>query len=173
MNWSGNFREGLAREIRENKTLAKITAYTVVFDFFICCKIIITLWNRWNLYSFKTCNSDIKNSINFTGHWQQIYFVALSICYRLNCKKFFMLYQPCTVLLLFLLPVLHFIIFSFNLIVSSIPSLTSYLPVLVLPVGLSYHLFSFCFFSSSFLFSLCIFPLHFIFVSLVISFPVY
>ena len=30
MNWSGNFREGLAREIRENKTLAKITAYTVV-----------------------------------------------------------------------------------------------------------------------------------------------
>ena len=29
MNWSGNFREGLAREIRENKTLAKITAYTV------------------------------------------------------------------------------------------------------------------------------------------------
>ena len=27
MNWSGNFREGLAREIRENKTLAKITAY--------------------------------------------------------------------------------------------------------------------------------------------------
>ena len=31
MNWSGNFREGLAREIRENKTLAKITAYTVFF----------------------------------------------------------------------------------------------------------------------------------------------
>ena len=30
MNWSGNFREGLAREIRENKTLAKITAYTVI-----------------------------------------------------------------------------------------------------------------------------------------------
>ena len=30
MNWSGNFREGLVREIRENKTLAKITAYTVV-----------------------------------------------------------------------------------------------------------------------------------------------
>ena len=30
MNWSGNFREGLAREIRENKTLAKITAYTVL-----------------------------------------------------------------------------------------------------------------------------------------------
>ena len=29
MNWSGNFREDLAREIRENKTLAKITAYTV------------------------------------------------------------------------------------------------------------------------------------------------
>ena len=29
MNLSGNFREGLAREIRENKTLAKITAYTV------------------------------------------------------------------------------------------------------------------------------------------------
>ena len=29
MIWSGNFREGLAREIRENKTLAKITAYTV------------------------------------------------------------------------------------------------------------------------------------------------
>ena len=29
MNWSGNFREVLAREIRENKTLAKITAYTV------------------------------------------------------------------------------------------------------------------------------------------------
>ena len=30
MNWSGNFREGLVREIRENKTLAKITAYTVI-----------------------------------------------------------------------------------------------------------------------------------------------
>ena len=29
MNWSGNFREGLTHEIRENKTLAKITAYTV------------------------------------------------------------------------------------------------------------------------------------------------
>ena len=29
MNWSGNFREGLARE---NKTLAKITAYTVGHD---------------------------------------------------------------------------------------------------------------------------------------------
>ena len=33
MNWSGNFREGLAREIRENKTLAKITAYTVYIGF--------------------------------------------------------------------------------------------------------------------------------------------
>ena len=32
MNWSGNFREGLAREIRENKTLKKITAYTVVYS---------------------------------------------------------------------------------------------------------------------------------------------
>ena len=39
MNWSGNFREGLAREIRENKTLAKITAYTV-FDF----EHILLLW---------------------------------------------------------------------------------------------------------------------------------
>ena len=35
MNWSGNFREGLAREIRENKTLAKITAYTVMYNFVI------------------------------------------------------------------------------------------------------------------------------------------
>ena len=33
MNWSGNFREGLAREIRENKTLVKITAYTVLHYF--------------------------------------------------------------------------------------------------------------------------------------------
>ena len=31
MNWSENFREGLARENRENKTLAKITAYTVYY----------------------------------------------------------------------------------------------------------------------------------------------
>ena len=30
MNWSENFRKGLAREIRENKTLTKITAYTVI-----------------------------------------------------------------------------------------------------------------------------------------------
>ena len=38
MNWSGNVREGLARENRENKTLAKITAYTVlllVLSFYI------------------------------------------------------------------------------------------------------------------------------------------
>ena len=35
MNWSGNFREGLAREIRENKTLAKITAYTVILSILI------------------------------------------------------------------------------------------------------------------------------------------
>ena len=35
MNWSGNFREGLAREIRENKTLAKITAYTVLEMIFV------------------------------------------------------------------------------------------------------------------------------------------
>ena len=27
MNWSANFREGLALEIHENKTTAKITAY--------------------------------------------------------------------------------------------------------------------------------------------------
>ena len=31
MNWSGNFRKGLTREIRENKTLVKITAYTVLY----------------------------------------------------------------------------------------------------------------------------------------------
>ena len=40
MNWSGNFREGLAREIRENKTLAKITAYTVLY-------IITPTFNHW------------------------------------------------------------------------------------------------------------------------------
>ena len=30
INWSGNFREGLTREIRENKTTAKISARTVI-----------------------------------------------------------------------------------------------------------------------------------------------
>ena len=30
INWSGNFREGLTREIRENKTTAKISARTVL-----------------------------------------------------------------------------------------------------------------------------------------------
>ena len=39
MNWSGNFREGLAREIRENKTLAKITAYTVYHSRHHCQRI--------------------------------------------------------------------------------------------------------------------------------------
>ena len=29
MNWSGNFREGLAREIRENKTLANNSLYSI------------------------------------------------------------------------------------------------------------------------------------------------
>ena len=42
MNWSGNFREGLAREIRENKTLAKITAYTVSKN--ITCSDFGDLW---------------------------------------------------------------------------------------------------------------------------------
>ena len=41
MNWSGNFREGLAREIRENKNLAKITAYTVPKTY----KIFSEKWN--------------------------------------------------------------------------------------------------------------------------------
>ena len=33
MNWSGNFREGLTREIRENKTLTKITSWYSIQDF--------------------------------------------------------------------------------------------------------------------------------------------
>ena len=40
MNCSGNFREGLAREIRENKTLAKITAYTVLTWYFCIAQIL-------------------------------------------------------------------------------------------------------------------------------------
>ena len=42
----GNFREGLAREIRENKTLAKITAYTVDL-FFHTVTTMLTCMNHY------------------------------------------------------------------------------------------------------------------------------
>ena len=53
MNWSGNFREGLAREIRENKTLAKITAYTV-----------FTITIHWLYYSIALYNITSFDDVN-------------------------------------------------------------------------------------------------------------
>ena len=80
MNWSGNFREGLAREIRENKTLAKITAYTVIK---VLLWLIAALMKQdvvsfqpvsfIILIPFGQLNSEIKINVNHGRKYAEIY----------------------------------------------------------------------------------------------------